>query len=143
MAFFSAVGWSISSLTAHPEGETPGPACQVPWAVPRARCGYVQGELHPSWSQRSSETFTASSVSRQWSVSLLTQEQSSLLGRLPPFCECRGVGDAGQGGTDGNHKRELYNCRAAVAEGTSGDHGAGPGLMLDEAAQGPVQLSYL
>ena len=46
-------------------------------------------------------------------------------------------------GTDGDLEGELCNCRTTEAEGTSGGHRVEPSLMLDEAAQGPVQSSYL
>lgn len=49
MAFFGTVGWPIGSLAGFPEGGDPGAACQVPWAVPGARGGFIQG---PSTSHR-------------------------------------------------------------------------------------------
>lgn len=103
---------------------------------------FYRVHLHPTESQKSSsEVFTPSSA-----VCLLACPEGRAVSwgqLLPATGGHEGVGDVEQGGTDGDLEGELCNCRTAEAEGTSGGHGVGPSLMLDEAAQGPVQLSYL
>lgn len=141
MAFFGSVGWSIGSLAASPEDGDPGVVYQVPWAVSRVRSGSIQVHLHPAGSQESfCETFTPSSVS----VFLLALRAEQSPGEDANFSQpLVGAEDVEQGGTDRNLEGDLCNWRTTEAEGTSGGHSVGPSLMLDEAAQGPVQSSYL
>lgn len=140
MAFFGAVGCPSGSLAASPEGGDPGSACQVVWAVPRARGGSIQGQF------TSHRAPLRPSHPLLWSVFAHSGDRAVSWGGcqlLPATGGCGGVGDVEQGGTDGNLEGELCNCRTTEAEGTSGGYGEGPSLTLDEAAQGPVQSSYL
>lgn len=79
-----------------------------------------------------------------WSVFSLTLRAEQSPGEDANFSQpLVGVEDVEQEGTDRNLEGDLCNCRTTEAEGTSGGHSVGPSLMLDEAAQGPVQSSYL